>query len=28
MRIETGYEITAKGPIPLSPKMDKICTGA
>lgn len=27
MRIETGYEITEKGPVPLSPKMDRICTG-
>jgi Xaa-Pro aminopeptidase len=27
-RIETGYEITAKGPVPLSPKMDKLHTSA
>ena len=26
-RIETGYEITAKGPVPMSSKMDRICTG-
>lgn len=26
VRIETGYEITEKGPIPLSPKMDKLFT--
>jgi Xaa-Pro aminopeptidase len=26
-RIETGYEITAKGPLPMSVKMDRICTG-
>ncbi|MBU4460743.1 MAG: Xaa-Pro peptidase family protein [Verrucomicrobia bacterium] len=25
-RIETGYEITARGPVPLSPGMDRICT--
>ena len=26
VRIETGYEITKKGAVPFSPKMDKICT--
>lgn len=26
VRIETGYEIGEKGPIPLSPKMDGVCT--
>jgi Xaa-Pro aminopeptidase len=26
VRIETGYEITQTGPIPMSPKMDLICT--
>lgn len=26
-RIETGYEITARGPKPFSPKMDKLLTG-
>jgi len=26
VRIETGYEITDTGPVPLSPKMDRICT--
>ena len=26
VRIETGYKITAKGPVPLSPKMDKLLT--
>jgi Xaa-Pro aminopeptidase len=26
-RIETGYEITADGPVPMSAKMDRICTG-
>ncbi len=25
-RIETGYEITADGPVPMSDKMDRICT--
>jgi len=27
VRIETGYEITAAGPVPMSPMMDAICTG-
>jgi len=27
VRIETGYEITEKGPVPMSPKMDGVCTG-
>jgi Xaa-Pro aminopeptidase len=27
VRIETGYEITEKGPVPMSSKMDRICTG-
>jgi Xaa-Pro aminopeptidase len=27
-RIETGYEITEKGAVPMSPKMDRICTGS
>ncbi len=27
LRVETGYEITDKGPVPLSPKMDKILLG-
>jgi Xaa-Pro aminopeptidase len=27
VRIETGYEITAKGPVPFSPKMEKILLG-
>jgi len=27
VRIETGYEITEKGPVPMSPYMDRICTG-
>jgi Xaa-Pro aminopeptidase len=27
MRIETGYEITEKGPVPMSRKLDQICTG-
>jgi Xaa-Pro aminopeptidase len=26
VRIETGYEITEKGPVPMSPKMDRVCT--
>ena len=26
VRIETGYQITASGPAPMSPKMDRICT--
>ena len=26
VRIETGYEITDTGPVPLSPKMDRVCT--
>ncbi len=26
-RIETGYEITSKGPVPLSPKMDRLFCG-
>ena len=26
VRIETGYEITAAGPAPMSPKMDRVCT--
>ena len=26
VRIETGYEITQNGPVPLSPAMDKYCT--
>ena len=26
VRIETGYEITDKGPVPMSEKMDRICT--
>jgi Xaa-Pro aminopeptidase len=26
-RIETGYEITDHGAIPLSPTMDRICSG-
>jgi hypothetical protein len=25
-RIETGYEITDKGPVPMSERMDRICT--
>jgi len=27
VRIETGYEITEKGPVPMIPKMDGVCTG-
>ncbi|MFH1969724.1 MAG: Xaa-Pro peptidase family protein [Verrucomicrobiota bacterium] len=27
VRIETGYEITDRGPVPLSPKMDRRCMG-
>lgn len=27
-RIETGYEITEEGAVPLSPEMDQICTGS
>ena len=27
-RIETGYEITAQGPVAMSVKMDRVCTGA
>lgn len=27
VRIETGYEITEFGAVPMSPKMDRICTG-
>ena len=26
VRIETGYEITETGPVPMSPKMDRVCT--
>lgn len=26
-RIETGYEITQSGPVPMSPKMDRTCLG-
>jgi Xaa-Pro aminopeptidase len=26
VRIETGYEITDKGPVPMSAKMDRVCT--
>ena len=26
VRIETGYEITDAGPVPMSPKMDRVCT--
>jgi len=25
-RIETGYEISDRGPVPMSPKMDRLCT--
>jgi len=28
VRVETGYEITATGAVPMSPKMDKICSGS
>jgi Xaa-Pro aminopeptidase len=27
VRIETGYEITAKGAVPFSPTMDRVCAG-
>jgi Xaa-Pro aminopeptidase len=26
VRIETGYEITDRGPVPMSPKMDRVCS--
>jgi Xaa-Pro aminopeptidase len=26
VRIETGYEISDRGPVPMSPKMDRLCT--
>jgi Xaa-Pro aminopeptidase len=26
VRIETGYEITDKGPVPMSPRLDRVCT--